>query len=409
MGTMCKGLLPGLLVCIFGMVQPVPAQSIIAWIDVSSMQPVQGDQIEVAVLVDLSGISDQLGAYEARLGWDSETLALTAVLDGETPAFLAPQTRVSPGELLFSQFSARGAGGEMSLLKVRFQVLGSPGQTTALDLSFPVLDAAQTFTNLIPQLQVQSAGIRVASDGSLITARVEVSSPQPEPGDQIVAEVWIDPSAVSDKLGAYVAHLNWDAQMLELVQVLDGETPEFLDPQTRTGPGELVFSQFNTRGAGAEASLIKVRFNVIGASGQTSPLDLSFAALDAAQTFANLLPQLQVQPSTISIVGTGQAQPIAAWLGLPVEKPGQGGQIEVEVLLDLSTIAEKLGAYEALLSWDAQVLELAQVLDGETAVFAGPQTRTSDGELVFSNFNVLGASGRMSLLKQRYSGTSLGI
>ena len=402
MHTVCKGLLPGLLVCIFGIVQPVPAQSIIAEIDVSSVQPVQGDQIEVEVLVDLSGTSDKLGAYEARLGWDSEALALAALLDGETPALLDPQTRMSPGELLFSQFSVRGAGGEVSLLKVSFQVIGSPGQTTALDLSFHVLDAAQTFSNLIPQLQVQPAGIRVASAGSLITARVEVSSPQPEPGDQIVAEVLIDPSDVSGKLGAFEAHLNWDAQVLELEQVLDGETPEFLDPQTRTGPGELVFSQFNTRGAGAEASLIKVRFNVIGASGQTTPLDLSFAVLDAAQTFANLLPHLRVRPSTISIVDTGQDRPITAWLGLPAEKPSQGGQVEVEVLVDLSSIAEKLGAYEAQLSWDAQVLELAAVLDGETAAFAGPQTRVSDGELVFSHFNVPGASGRISLLKVRY-------
>jgi hypothetical protein len=399
MHTVCKGLLPGLLVCIFGIVQPVPAQSIIAEIDVSSVQPVQGDQIEVEVLVDLSGTSDKLGAYEARLGWDSEALALAALLDGETPALLDPQTRMSPGELLFSQFSVRGAGGEVSLLKVSFQVIGSPGQTTALDLSFHVLDAAQTFSNLIPQLQVQPAGIRVASAGSLITARVEVSSPQPEPGDQIVAEVLIDPSDVSGKLGAFEAHLNWDAQVLELEQVLDGETPEFLDPQTRTGPGELVF---NTRGAGAEASLIKVRFNVIGASGQTTPLDLSFAVLDAAQTFANLLPHLRVRPSTISIVDTGQDRPITAWLGLPAEKPSQGGQVEVEVLVDLSSIAEKLGAYEAQLSWDAQVLELAAVLDGETAAFAGPQTRVSDGELVFSHFNVPGASGRISLLKVRY-------
>ena len=94
-----------------------------------------------------------------------------------------------------------------------------------------------------------------------------------------------------------------------------------------------------------------------------------------------------------------QAQTITGRLGVSSEEPKLEDQIEVEVLVDLSGISEKLGAYEAQLSWDAEILELVEVSDGETSAFAYPQTRSGSGELVFSNFNVQGVGGVISLLK----------
>ena len=74
MRTVYRVFLPGLLACIFGMVQPAPAQTINARLDVSSGQPVQGDQIEVEVRVDLSSVPDKLSAYDTRLNWDAQVL-----------------------------------------------------------------------------------------------------------------------------------------------------------------------------------------------------------------------------------------------------------------------------------------------------------------------------------------------
>jgi hypothetical protein len=140
---------------------PVGAQSITARLDVSSEGPVSGEQIEVEVLVDLSSVSDQLGAYEARLSWDAQVLELVEVGDGTTAGFANPNRNSSPGELGVSQFSVSGAGGVVSLLMVRFNAIGQSGQTTALDLSFSVLDASQTFANLLSQLQVLATTVQV--------------------------------------------------------------------------------------------------------------------------------------------------------------------------------------------------------------------------------------------------------
>jgi len=65
----------------------------------------------------------------------------------------------------------------------------------------------------------------------------------------------------------------------------------------------------------------------------------------------------------------------------------------VHVLVDLSRSSAKLGAYEARLTWNAQVLELVKVADGETPAFASPQKRTRPDSLIFSDGEAEPASG----------------
>jgi len=149
----------GILLWAFGAVNPAQAQDLAGRLAVSSAQPAFGDIVEVEVLVDLSSVSEKLGAYEASLRWDLQVLELVEVLDGETPSFASPLTRSGAGELVFSQFSVSGAGGNVSLLKLKFRAVGSPRQSTSLELSFDVLDAAGTFANLLPQFKVASAPV----------------------------------------------------------------------------------------------------------------------------------------------------------------------------------------------------------------------------------------------------------
>ena len=261
-----------------------------------------GTQIEVEVLLDLSNTTEKLGAYEARLNWNTAVLDLVEVTNGETPEFFDPQTRRNSGELVFSQFNISGAGGEVSLIKVRFDVVGLPPETTRLDLSISVLDAAQTFVSLLPQLEVESVSIQVMQDDTEpLTARLAVVPEEPSTGAQVEVEVLVDLSDQTDLLGAYEAHLVWDVSVLEMVELLDGETVAFAGPQSRSEPGELVFSNFNTRGTGGQVSLAKILFEVVGSPEQSSSLDLDFEVLDAAGTFVSLLPRLRIEPAEIQV------------------------------------------------------------------------------------------------------------
>ena len=267
--------------------------AIVAGLVVSAEAVAVGDEVEVEVFVDLG--SSSLGAYQARLGWDASVLSLVEVSDGATAAFAGAYRRVESDALVFSQFNAQGAAGRVSLLRVRFSVVGSG--SSGLDLAFSVLDAAGTFASLLPELVVEPTVVEIGgvADGSIVAGLV-ASAEAVDVGDEFEVEVFVDLSGSGMSLGAYEARLGWDTAVLSLVEVSDGSTPEFDRAYHREESGALVFSQFNAQGAGGRVSLLRVRFLVVGSG--SSGLGLSFSVLDAAGTFASLLPELVVEDLT---------------------------------------------------------------------------------------------------------------
>ena len=291
---------------IFGMVDGVSAQTLAGYLNLSSRQPQPGELIEVEVLLNLADQTEKLGAYEARLQWNPEVLELREIVDGTAPQFAAPQTRIEDGELSFSAFDVQGTDGIVHLLKVRFDVIGDPGQSTSLNLSFSVLVAARTFADLLELLQTLPASIRIAgaSPQRMIVAWFENSAVESREGS-FATEIFLDLSGIPEKLGAYEARLSWDSEVLELIEALDGDAEEFAGPQTRAGAGELVFSHFNVEGAGERLSLLKVRFAIDeGASIADGHLELSFTALAAAGGFDDLLPWLEIRSVAASSIET---------------------------------------------------------------------------------------------------------
>ena len=103
----------------------VAADSVVAGLVVSAEVVDVGDEFEIEVFVDLSGSDAALGAYQARLSWDTAVLSVVEVSDGSTAAFAGAYRREEAGALVFSQFNAQGADGRVSLLRVRFSVVGS--------------------------------------------------------------------------------------------------------------------------------------------------------------------------------------------------------------------------------------------------------------------------------------------
>ena len=377
----------------------VAEDSIGAGLVVSAEAVEVGDDFEVEVFVDMGASS--LGAYQARLGWDAAVLSLVEVSDGATAEFARAYQRAESGALVFSQFNVQGADGRVSLLRVRFSVVGGSG-LNALDLSFSVLDAAGTFASLLPSLVMEPAAIEIggaAGDG--IRGGLVVSAEGVEAGDEVEVEVFVDMSGSGASLGAYQARLGWDAAVFSLVEVSDGATAAFAGAYQRAEAGVLVFSQFNAQGADGRVSLLRVRFSVVGGSGP-SELELSFSVLDAAGTFASLLPSLVVEPTAIEI-GGGTGDGIVAGLVVSAEVVDVGDEVEVEVFVDLGSSGASLGAYQARLSWDTVVLSLVEVSDGSTPEFDRAYHREESGALVFSQFNAQGASGRLSLLRVRFS------
>jgi hypothetical protein len=284
---------------------PLAAQTLAGYLNLSSRQLQPGDVLEVDVVVNLTDQAQRLGAYEAGLTWNPEVLELAEIVEKFAPLqFAKPQTRAQEGELLFSAFDVEGAGGVVRLLRARFDVVGSPGQSTSLDLSFSILVAAQTFVDLRDSLQVLPASVRIA--GGFPDRRIAAWLQNSLPGDRgrsLETEVLLDLSGIPEHLGAYEAQLTWNPQALKVVDILDGHTPEFTGPQTRLDTGRLLFSHFHVVGAGGRLSLARLRFEVeVGMSLADGDLRLSFGALAAAGSFEDLLPALETREAVVSAI-----------------------------------------------------------------------------------------------------------
>ena len=285
---------------------PLAGQPVTARIELDRDNLLPAQSVEAHISVDLTTSEISLGAYQAKLTWDPAVLALTRIGEGETFAFQGPLTRLGDSELTFSHFSVNGADGLVSLSKPQFQVVGAAGDSTQLTLAFEALAAAGSFENLLPQLAVIPAVARVAAEElAPITSELSLSADRLWNGTEVDVEVTVRMPPGNEKLGAYEAFLSWDADVLELAEIHDGNSNRFLDPQTReTGDGGLMFANFSVDGAGGTVSLLNVTFNVIGNEGDRTSVALHYQVLDAAGTFANLRQRLEIVPAIIDVIAT---------------------------------------------------------------------------------------------------------
>ena len=108
----------------------------------------------------------------------------------------------------------------------------------------------------------------------------------------------------------------------------------------------------------------------------------------------------------LALAPMASAQTIAGWLELSSWTPEPGEPLKLEAYVNVGGGGERLGAYEAHLTWDPTVLQATEVTDGDDpSLGASPQHHLTEGELVFSNFNVEGVSGKINLINMRFEVT----
>ena len=136
-----------------------------------------------------------------------------------------------------------------------------------------------------------------------IATHLVVSPTPPQLGGEIDVEVLMDLSSTTERLGSYFAVLNWDFDVLELMEVTDSQSPEFDIPVQISHEGpypsypysftSLKFANFSTQGIPGSASLIKAKFKVVGRSSQVPNIKVTFWEVNAAGTFTDILPLVE--------------------------------------------------------------------------------------------------------------------
>ena len=130
----------------------------------SDATPRVGDQITATVYIDMSGVNspdNYLGSYTGTLDWNTSVL-IYASHTGHPPSGFTGTVNTanaSSGTITFNGASVDGATGNILMLTVTFDVVGSG--TSALDLAYSAMAATPTTRNLLPILTVSDGQVVV--------------------------------------------------------------------------------------------------------------------------------------------------------------------------------------------------------------------------------------------------------
>ncbi len=109
-----------------------------------------------AVMVDMGNTGEKLGSYTVTLQWNPAHLQLLNYRGGNAPGFGDPvvnDAKAREGQLTVAHAYPYGANGLVNILNLQFKAIGNvPGKAISLD--FSAMAAAETFTDLLPGLQI---------------------------------------------------------------------------------------------------------------------------------------------------------------------------------------------------------------------------------------------------------------
>lgn len=153
----------GVLLTLVLATSPAFARGIRATLAPSNSQPAKGEQITIAVYVDMTDVPDALGSYTARLRWNPQALKFVHYTGGATEGFTNPvvnQNETAQGNLNFAQAYPPGGRGNINILNLTVEVIGTDVSNSDLRIEFSTMAAAHTFENLLPKLENVLTGVK---------------------------------------------------------------------------------------------------------------------------------------------------------------------------------------------------------------------------------------------------------
>ena len=127
----------------------------------SNAAPNIGNTITVPVNINISGAL--LGSYTASLDWDPAILSYQSY-SGAPPTEFAGSVNTgntATGHIAFNGANASGTSGNIVVISITFNVVGSG--TSALNLEYSAMAAASTFEDLKPYLTITDGQVVVAA------------------------------------------------------------------------------------------------------------------------------------------------------------------------------------------------------------------------------------------------------
>ena len=130
----------------------------------SNSNPNDVETITVDIQIDMTGMSAPdtlLGSFTASISWDPTVLSYVSnsgILSGFTGAI---NVNAAGGIINFNGANASGVGSTFNVFQVTFDVIGTGGTSSILDLGYSAMAAAGTFANLLPFLVINDGNVNV--------------------------------------------------------------------------------------------------------------------------------------------------------------------------------------------------------------------------------------------------------
>jgi uncharacterized repeat protein (TIGR02543 family) len=131
----------------------------------SNATPSIGQQITVTIRIDVSGVNppdEKLGSFTGTLQWQPSVLTYhsdSGILAGFTGVVNVDE--VASGRITFNGAKPTGATGNITVLTITFNVVGSG--TSPLDLGYSAMSSAYTFKSLLSILAVTDGQVQVGA------------------------------------------------------------------------------------------------------------------------------------------------------------------------------------------------------------------------------------------------------
>lgn len=141
---------------------PGQGQTIEAYAALSPAAVRSAQTLSAAVMVDMGNQGEKLGSYTVTLQWNPAQLQLVDYRGGNTAGFADPvvnDTKAREGRLTVAHAYPHGANGLVNILNLQFKMIGTTLSGSAISLQFRAMAAAETFTDLLPHLQIREGNV----------------------------------------------------------------------------------------------------------------------------------------------------------------------------------------------------------------------------------------------------------
>lgn len=217
-------------------------------------------------------------------------------------------------------------------------------------------------------------------------------------------------AAISEdlSLGALDATVSWNPSLLEFVSIEDGTYGALNTNTSQAASGSITFNTFKTAGQSGSFTLGVLNFQpVAGATGDAT-VEMTVTEISAAQTFADLLNQTTVVPCSISL--GEEAPPAPEGFVVRFDGPAEVDQgASIAVTLTASVPEDMLlGAFDATLRWDADLLDFVSIEDGTYGALNANTSQAASGYLTFNSFDASGQNGTLTLAVVSFTASGSG-